>query len=87
MSIFSVTTSIPSKSGFVWFMAEFEQATLREIRDVLKADGLIICQKLELEHGAGDSRVIRSRQEQLVGLSGVLTITPAHFRVIEPDDR
>ncbi|RWX72543.1 hypothetical protein [Mesorhizobium sp. M2A.F.Ca.ET.039.01.1.1] len=85
MAIFSVTTVIPSKSGFVWFPAEFEQATLDDLFEDMAQDGCVKCQKIILE-SQGGTRIARKREPMILGLPGIVTITPMHIDFVEAVD-
>lgn len=88
--IVSVTTTIPTKSAFVWWPAEVEVSAdlddaeaMDEIMAALIEDGLIRVTKLELEHGPGQERRVASRSEVILGINAVATITPMHLRIAE----
>lgn len=89
--IFSVTTTIPTKSAFVWWPAEFDvpddltgEEALDYVIDVLIEDRLIRCSKIELEPGEGRERVIRNRVPLILGANVVGTITELHLPLVEP---
>ena len=87
----AVTTTLPSKSGFVWWPAEFDvpehmtdDQGLDLVHATLVEDRLIRLTKIEVEGPPHDRRVAK-RSEFILGINAILTITPLHIRIAEAE--
>ncbi len=75
--VFTVTTLLPSRSGYVWWSVEADEgADIDAIYATLKNDGLLRCTRLNSEPD-GDRRVIRGREPVILGKGIIGTIAPA----------
>lgn len=91
MKIVSITTMIPTRSGFAWWPCELVgvpantpddqaiQAAYNELRDA----GCLLVVKLDIEPIDGRRRGIRSRMPAVLGKPMIGTITPMHLELVE----
>ncbi len=86
MIIVALTTSIATKGGGnVWYPCEVEGCeTIEQIFARLHADHILLVNKLET-HIIDGHRVIKGRIPVIVGVMGVVTITPNHLVLSEDD--
>ena len=93
---FSVTLLIHTKSGLVWWPAEYpvprhldEVGAMDYLNQIIVEDGTIRCTKLVTASNEGQGRFIRGREPVLIGTNAIATITPLHIDLIEgqQDDR
>lgn len=83
-SVFAVTTIVPTKSGLLWYPAEFIETDLDALADTIANDGIVKCTKLVLEPGAsGSLRRVIDRQELILGASAIVMIAPMHLTIVE----
>ncbi|ABS14257.1 hypothetical protein I6H96_02685 [Brucella anthropi] len=85
MAYFALTTTIPSKSGFVWFTVEVPEETLDDLHERISEDGSLICTRLTTTATGPHSRQIISREDVIVGLNAIITITPLHMELHEAE--
>jgi hypothetical protein len=83
--VFSVMTTIPTKTGFVWRSIETAPGTdVTAIYERLKDDGVILCTRVTSEpRGSDRVRVIRGREPIVLGKGIVGTITASHVDLVE----
>jgi hypothetical protein len=84
--VFSVMTIIPTNKGFVWWSIEMDPGThLDHIYELLKADGVVRCTRLNTVREDQDDRfrVIRGREPMILGKGLVGTITPSHVELVD----
>ncbi len=89
--VFSVMTTIPTKTGFVWWSIETTPGTdVTAIYERLKADGMILCTRVASEPrqrlrgaDADHARIITGREPMILGKGIVGTITPSHVELVD----
>lgn len=82
MGVFTLTTTIPTKSGFVWFPIEAEADTIDDLHEIIADDGLLKCTKLNVRFKS-DVRYVESREPAIFGLNAIISITPLHVELID----
>ena len=75
----AITTTIPVRSGYLWFPLEVPQASMREVFDALQADGLLYGERIETAHVENGRRQITAMVPQIIGKNAVATIAPLRF--------
>lgn len=90
MRVVSVTTMIPTKSGFAWWPCEVDvdprlsdDEAMTEIMDALVEDGLLHVIKLDLDHLDGRRKKIVKRTPSVLGINMIGTITPLHVELVD----
>lgn len=78
MLLLTVTTMMPTRSGFVWFPFEVEAEDFDDAHDMLVEEGCLRGNKLETETVDG-ARLITKRIPYILGLGMVGTICPCHL--------
>lgn len=89
--VISVTTTIPTREGVVWWACEAnvpeaytEDEALDWINSTLIEDRTMRLTRLELDKGGGgDTRYVRKRQPVILGINAVGMITLMHLKLIE----
>ena len=91
MKIVSITTMIPTRSGFAWWPCELidvppgtpDDVAVKAAYDLLIRDGLLRVIKLDLEPMDGRQKAIRGRMPTIMGKGIIGTITPLHIEIAE----
>ena len=90
MRLVSVTTMIPSRSGFAWWLCEIdlpddlpEEAVMDWCAAKLVKDGLLRVTKLDVEYGPNKTRIVKDRRPAILGLGMVGTIMPTTIETVE----
>lgn len=82
--IIAVTTILPARhDGFIWFPFEPENcSTIEDVSRRLADDGHLYGQRLETTVKGG-KRVVTKRLPHIVGVGGIVTISPLHIDLID----
>lgn len=83
MIVLSVMTTIPSKSGFVWWPVEFPQNSIDEVFEQLDRAGCAQALKLEGDHRPSGAIYVTRKTPVVIGANGIVTITQLHKPVID----
>ncbi|ELT50975.1 hypothetical protein [Brucella intermedia] len=85
MAYYALTTVIPSKSGFVWFTIEVPEENIDDLHERMSDDGSLKCTRLTTVATGQNARQIVSREEIIVGLSAIITVTPLHIELYDAE--
>ena len=83
--VFSVMTTIPTHSGFVWWSIEFDEGVeIADVYEALKRDGIVKCIRIiSVPQGSKGIRLVKGREPFLIGKGLVGTISPSHVELVE----
>ena len=84
----AVTTTIPTaKGGNVWFFAEVDEFdNLDDLFESLNSKHSLICDKLHVRQDQEGRRRVYDREATILGIFGIVTITPAHVDILDEEE-
>ena len=90
MKIVSITTLIPSRSGFAWWPCELldvppetpDDEAIRRAHEILVRDGLLRVVRFDLAPADGGRKSVRGRVPTVLGRGMIGTIAPLHVELV-----